>query len=123
MVGALLKNHVAQGVFPEAFLVDGYEVTMLSGLVATVTVTGFGQFAEVSIEGAAISVGATIASNGLAHVIEGVILEGIDLTPGAYDPPPVAAPVAALPPADMSSGAVTVSAFFAESVAVVASLF
>jgi uncharacterized surface protein with fasciclin (FAS1) repeats len=93
----LLSNHLGVGVYPEALLVDGFQITTINDFVITITTTGAGRFIDYFANGFPVTVRNQIGSNGLAHIMEGVMgVEGSTPPPVAPDGP-TTAPSTAMP--------------------------
>ena len=71
----LLLGHVISGAFTAADLSDGQTLTTLSGDELTVTIDG----GEVRIDGALVQTADVAASNGVVHIIGGVLTEGLNV--------------------------------------------
>ena len=71
----LLLGHVISGAFNAADLSDGQTLTTLSGDELTVTIDG----GEVRIDGALVQTADVAASNGVVHIIGGVLTEGLNV--------------------------------------------
>jgi transforming growth factor-beta-induced protein len=98
-----LSNHIVAGVWPKELLTDGLELTSLAGYTLTISVSG-GPFPMIMVNNATIELVDAVASNGIAHVIDSLLLPPIDnsttTTPAAAPTSagaPVAAPGANLP--------------------------
>lgn len=80
----LLRYHVVAGVLNAAQLRDGQTLTTLEGNVLTVRVQG----GAVTVNGRRVTTPDVRASNGVVHVVDGVLTEGLDavqralVTPG-----------------------------------------
>jgi uncharacterized surface protein with fasciclin (FAS1) repeats len=95
----LLKSHVCLGVYPEELLVQGFTLTTLNDKTVTINVEGSGTTAERFVNGVKLSTGDQIASNGLAHVIEGFLLDTVIPTAPTPTEPAPTGPTAPTPPA------------------------
>jgi transforming growth factor-beta-induced protein len=91
-VQRLFANHIAEGLYYKERLTNGVELTMLSGEKLPISVTE-GRFPTYIIgNNATIQVFDVVASNGLAHIINGVLF------PPPQENPPTSAPSVAPPP-------------------------
>lgn len=66
----ILQYHVAVGGYKEEMLTDGKTLNMANGGNVTVTVKD----GKITLNGSATIAGTVVASNGLVHVIDGVLL-------------------------------------------------
>jgi uncharacterized surface protein with fasciclin (FAS1) repeats len=67
----ILQYHVAVGGYKEEMLTDGKTLSMANGGNVTVSVKG----GKIVLNGSATIAGTVVASNGLVHVIDGVLLQ------------------------------------------------
>jgi uncharacterized surface protein with fasciclin (FAS1) repeats len=67
----ILQYHVAVGGYKEEMLTDGKTLNMANGGNVTVSVKD----GKITLNGSATLGGTVVASNGLVHVIDGVLLE------------------------------------------------
>ena len=70
----ILLYHVLSGAVPSSDVTDGLTVAMINGDNASFTVTADG----VTIEGASVTTADVIASNGVIHVIDKVLMPPVD---------------------------------------------
>jgi uncharacterized surface protein with fasciclin (FAS1) repeats len=66
----ILQYHVAVGGYKEEMLTDGKTLSMANGGSVTITVKD----GKVVLNGSATVVGTVVASNGIVHVVDGVVL-------------------------------------------------
>jgi len=88
-VTEVLYNHALMGIYPSSMLTDGMVVTTLLGVNYTVTVDG----ETVLIGGIPVTQANLVSSNGITHVIGGILLPPVEGE--APVAPPTLAPVAA----------------------------
>lgn len=67
----ILQYHVAVGGYKEEMLTDGKTLNMANGGNVTVSIKD----GKIVLNGTAIIAGTVVASNGLVHVIDGVLLQ------------------------------------------------
>ncbi len=89
---ALLQHHVVPGTWRAADLSDGQELITLAGDTLTVGVAGD----DVTVDGVAVRTADVAASNGVVHLIDGVLTEGLDAVQRARVTPSLSALVAAV---------------------------
>ncbi len=71
----LLGYHVVSGRFPAASLTNGQVLTTVEGTQLTVSITG----GVVKVGGATVTTADVAASNGVVHLIDGVLLGSLDI--------------------------------------------
>lgn len=74
ILGDLLSYHVVAGALSAAELSDGQVLSTVEGGTLTVSIQG----GTVKINGATVTTADVQASNGVVHVIDGVLTEGLD---------------------------------------------
>jgi transforming growth factor-beta-induced protein len=89
---ALLTNHVVAGELRAANLRDGQTLTTLAGKTLRVSVSG----GQVRVEGALVQTADVAASNGVVHLIGGVITSGLDVVQRASITPTLSTLVTAV---------------------------
>jgi uncharacterized surface protein with fasciclin (FAS1) repeats len=87
MIRSILKYHLIIGVCPSELLVDGLEVTTLSGHILTIAADGMGKFATRSVNGAKFELYDAVAFNVIAHILSQVLMPPAD-EPVKDDPTP-----------------------------------
>ena len=75
----LLTYHVVQGTFRAEDLTDGETLTALNGDILNVTV----EDGDVFVEGVRVATADVSASNGVVHIMEGVLLTPVDIIDAA----------------------------------------
>jgi transforming growth factor-beta-induced protein len=93
----LLQAHVIPGTFTAAQLRDGQTLTTAEGSTLTVRVAG----SAVTINGRTVRTADVPASNGVVHLIDGVITEGLDVAQRATITPELSTLVSALSTANL----------------------
>lgn len=71
----LLLDHICEGVYPTELLTDGLELTTVSQKNLEISVVGSGMFAQWFVEGTLLSIQNGVASNGIVHMIDAVLLD------------------------------------------------
>jgi transforming growth factor-beta-induced protein len=94
---ALLTYHVVPGTFTAAQLQDGQQLTTVAGRTLTVTRNGN----TVLIDGVAVATADVPATNGVVHVIGGVLTEGLTAAERARVTPDLSTLVSALGAAEL----------------------
>ncbi|MCU0648031.1 MAG: fasciclin domain-containing protein [Gemmatimonadaceae bacterium] len=95
----LLQAHVIPGSFTAAQLRDGQTVTTAEGSTLTIRITG----TTVTVNGRTVRTPDVRASNGVVHLIDGVITEGLDAAQRATITPELSTLVSALTTAGLAS--------------------
>jgi transforming growth factor-beta-induced protein len=95
----LLQAHVIPGTLTAAQLRDGQTVTTAEGSTLTIRVTG----GTVTVNGRTVRTADVPASNGVVHLIDGVITEGLDVTQRAIITPDLSTLVSALTTAGLAT--------------------
>ena len=71
----LLRYHVVPGSYTAAQLTDGQELVTLTGETLTVRIDG----STVTVDGVEVTTPDVQASNGIVHLVDGVLTQGLDL--------------------------------------------
>jgi transforming growth factor-beta-induced protein len=96
---ALLTNHVVAGEIRAANLTDGQTLTTLAGKTLRVTITG----GQVRIDGQLVQTADVAATNGVVHLIGGVITSGLDVVQRASITPTLSTLVTAVGAAQIAA--------------------
>ncbi len=96
---ALLTNHVVSGEIRAASLTDGQTLTTLAGKTLRVSVSG----GQVRIDGALVQTADVAATNGVVHLIGGVITGGLDVVQRASITPTLSTLVTAVGAAQIAA--------------------
>ncbi|MGK7311007.1 MAG: fasciclin domain-containing protein [Candidatus Longimicrobiales bacterium M2_2A_002] len=95
----LLLGHVVSGAVLSSDLSDGQTVTTLSGDELTVSIDG----SEIRIGGALVQTANVQASNGVVHIIDGVLTQGLNVVERARITPELSSLVTAVSNAGLAS--------------------
>jgi transforming growth factor-beta-induced protein len=72
-VKRILSNHIVNGIYYRERLTNGLELTSLAGETLTISVTE-GRFPTYMVNNATIEVADVVASNGIAHIINSLLI-------------------------------------------------